>query len=85
MSTADDIVSLSQQPEEYNGAESFFGGDAPLPESIGYIVVLGFGAAFSVFTTLIVYLENKFNGGVGMTSEKFKYVIISLYIGFSFL
>lgn len=63
---------MSQQPEEYFGAESFFGGDAPLPKSVGYIVVLGFGAAFSVFTTLLVYLEGLINKDSAMTSEKFK-------------
>jgi len=62
---------MSQQPEEYFGAESFFGGDAPLPKSVGYIVVLGFGAAFSVFTTLLVYLEGFINKDSAMTSEKF--------------
>jgi SSS family transporter len=59
------------QPAEYAGMTSFFGGDAPLPVSVGYIVVLGFGAAFSVFTTAIVYLEKLIAGGGSMTSEKF--------------
>jgi hypothetical protein len=62
----------SAQPAEYAGQESFFGGTPPLSESVGYIVVLGFGAAFSIFTTLLVYLEKKFAGGAGITSEKFK-------------
>lgn len=61
---------MSQQPEEYAHAESFFGGSPPLPESVGYIVVLGFGAAFSIFTTLIVFAEKMF-GGEAMTSERF--------------
>jgi len=64
-------MSISQQPAEYAGLESFFGGDAPLPKSVGYIVVLGFGAAFSVFTTLLVFMESYFNKGAAMTSEKF--------------
>jgi hypothetical protein len=58
--------------EKYAGATSFFGGDSPLSEAIGYVVVLGFGAAFSLFTTLLVYLEGRLAGGKGMTSEKFK-------------
>jgi hypothetical protein len=62
----------SSQPAEYAGQESFFGGTPPLSESVGYIVVLGFGAAFSIFTTLLVYLEKKFAGGASITSEKFK-------------
>jgi hypothetical protein len=38
----------------------------------GYLIVLGFGAAFSVFTTALVYMEKHFAGGVEMTSEQFK-------------
>ena len=54
------------------GVRSFFGGTPPLPESVGYIVVLGFGAAFSLLTTALVYLEKYFSGGASITSEKFK-------------
>lgn len=61
----------SQQPTEYLGQESFFEGSSPLPESVGYAVVLGFGAAFSIFTTILVFLEKKFAGGAALTSEKF--------------
>lgn len=53
------------------GQESFFEGSSPLPESVGYAVVLGFGAAFSIFTTILVFLEKKFAGGAALTSEKF--------------
>lgn len=63
---------VSQQPAEYLGKESFFEGASPLPESVGYAVVLGFGAAFSIFTTILVFLEKKFAGGAALTSEKFK-------------
>jgi SSS family transporter len=59
------------QPSKYAYEESFFGGTAPLPQSVGYAVVLGFGAAFSIFTTLLVYLEKRFGGNAAMTSEKF--------------
>jgi hypothetical protein len=62
----------SFQPAEYAGKESFFGDEAPLDISVGYIVVLGFGIAFSIFTTLIVWLDVKFSGGKAITSEKFK-------------
>jgi len=41
--TARQLVT-SYQPAEYAGMSSFFGGEAPLSEAIGYIVVLGFGA-----------------------------------------
>jgi SSS family transporter len=61
----------SQQPTEYFGQDSFFKGSSPLPESVGYAVVLGFGAAFSIFTTILVFLEKKFAGGASITSEKF--------------
>ena len=37
----------------------------------GYVVVLGFGAAFSVFTTILVYIEKYFTGSQ-ITSEQFK-------------
>jgi hypothetical protein len=62
----------SNQPSEYAGMSSFFEGEAPLSQAVGYIVVLGFGAAFSIFTTLLVYLERKHSGGGGITSEQFK-------------
>jgi len=47
---------------EYIGKESFFGGNTPLPEGAGYAIVLGFGAFFSVFTTVVVYLDKVYNG-----------------------
>lgn len=62
----------SVQPLDYEGQQSFFGGTPPLPESVGYAVVLGFGIAFSIFTTILVYLERSFSGNAAMTSEKFK-------------
>lgn len=42
-----------------------------MSQGVGYAVVLGFGAVFSVFTTAIVYLEKCFSGNSSMTSEKF--------------
>lgn len=63
---------VGHQPSQYYGKESFFGDNAPLPESVGYAVVLGFGLAFSIFTTILVFLERRFSGTAGMTSEKFK-------------
>lgn len=54
----------------YDGLESFFGGKALLSESVGYLVLLGFGAFFSIFTTVIVFLDYKFGGTVA-TSEQF--------------
>ena len=49
----------SNQPSEYAGMSSFFGGEAPLSQAVGCIVILGFGAAFSIFATLLVYLKRK--------------------------
>lgn len=57
--------------EDYSKQESFFGVDPVLDEWVGYVVVLGFGAAFSIFTTLIVMMEKWFSGSATMTSEHF--------------
>ncbi len=62
----------TNQPVQYAGKDSFFGTDPPLSKTVGYVVVLGFGLAFSIFTTLIVWLEKRFSGGKAITSEKFK-------------
>merc|ERR1719446_1724166 len=55
---------------EYKGRDSFFGDSTPLPLEAGYGIVLGFGAFFSLFTTLLVFLDKKFNQ-TEMSSEKF--------------
>jgi len=49
------------QPKDYWGKESFFGTDPPLDLSAGYLIVLGFGAFFSVFTTALVYIDKVYN------------------------
>ena len=49
---------------------SFFGGDAALSEGAGYGIVLGFGIGFSLVTTLLVYLDKRFNG-TNISSEFF--------------
>lgn len=51
--------------------ESFFQGDAPLEKFYGYLVVLGFGAVFSVITTILVFVERYYGGSKAMTSEHF--------------
>ena len=58
--------------EEYGGQESYFGGVPPLSTTIGYIVVLGFGLFFSIFTTIVVYVDRFFSGNANATSEHFK-------------
>ena len=56
---------------DYQGKESFFGTNPPLPEAVGWAVVVGFGALFSVITTIIVMISQKFGGAGDMTSEHF--------------
>lgn len=57
---------------EYEGQTSFFPkGDAPLPEWVGYTVVLGFGLLFSIITTAIVYINKYFGSKGEITSEHF--------------
>jgi hypothetical protein len=58
----------------YRGQESFFGGEAPLSEGVGFIVVLGFGLLFSVFTTILVFVNTQYGNAGEITSEHFKYV-----------
>lgn len=55
---------------EYAGKTSFFGDNTPLPVESGYAIILGFGAFFSVLTTILVYLD-KYANGTEHTSEFF--------------
>merc|ERR1719258_860988 len=63
-------MSITPPLAEYKGDKSFFGGTPPLPEGAGYAIVLGFGAFFSIFTTLLVFLDKKYNG-TEHSSEQF--------------
>jgi urea-proton symporter len=56
--------------KEYECATSFFGDEAPLSQAAGYIIVLGFGVIFGLFTVGLVALE-RFISGVRMNSEFF--------------
>jgi hypothetical protein len=56
---------------QYVGKTSFFGSEPPLSQAVGYMVVLVFGAAFSIFTTLIVHIE-KLSTKKRINSEMFK-------------
>lgn len=58
--------------DQYAGQTSYFGGKSPLSEAIGYLVVIGFGALFSIFTTMVVFADKKFAGNANITSEHFK-------------
>eukprot|EP00249_Psilotum_nudum_P017269 c26242_g1_i1 orf=339-2477(+) len=49
---------------------SFFGGRALLGQGLGYAIILGFGAFFAVFTSLLVWLERRYVGS-RHTSEWF--------------
>ena len=56
---------------QYEESESFFGTNPPLPEGVGWAVVIGFGALFSVITTIIVMISQKFGSTGDITSEHF--------------
>jgi uncharacterized membrane protein (DUF4010 family) len=58
--------------DKYRGQDSFFGGEPPLSEGVGYLVVLGFGFLFSIITTILVYLNKYFGARGEVTSEHFK-------------
>ncbi|KAL6642361.1 hypothetical protein ACP70R_020542 [Stipagrostis hirtigluma subsp. patula] len=51
-------------------ASSFFGGKPALGQAVGYAVVLGFGAFFTLFTSFLVWLEKRYVGSQH-TSEWF--------------
>ncbi len=41
-------------PSQYDYKTSFFGDSAPLGQGVGYGIVVGFGAFFSILTTVMV-------------------------------
>mmetsp|Transcript_3555 Transcript_3555/g.10340 ORF Transcript_3555/g.10340 Transcript_3555/m.10340 type:complete len:694 (-) Transcript_3555:691-2772(-) len=57
------IASLSNR-------DSFFAGQPVLSQGAGYGIVLGFGIFFSLFTSLIVWMDYRF-GGTRTSSEQF--------------
>jgi len=63
--------SFSQMSYGVGGKTTYFGGKPPLSEAVGYIVVLGWGAFFSILTTLVVVIERRMSGKK-YTSEHFK-------------
>jgi len=56
---------------KFAGQTSFFGGEPPLSEGVGYFVVLGFGLFFSLMTTSLVFLNKYFGSKGEITSEHF--------------
>jgi len=63
MSDATSLVNLANRNDvvppfaQYEGVDEFFGGQAPLGQWVGYLVVLGFGILFSIITTALVYIN----------------------------
>lgn len=45
--------------ESYDGQCDFFGGTPPLPEGLGWFIVLGCGTIFAVLTSGMVWFSNK--------------------------
>ncbi|CAO2178038.1 unnamed protein product [Urochloa humidicola] len=62
-------------------AGSFFDGKPLLGQAVGYAVVLGFGAFFTVFTSILVWLERRYVGSQH-TSEWFNTAGRSVKTGF---
>jgi len=71
---------MRSQDEKYWGDSEFFENRAPLPKWGGYLIVVGFGVFFSLVTTGIVSLEQKFVG-TKMSSEMFNTAGRSIKIG----
>jgi urea-proton symporter len=67
-----DVGSLPPTAKEYAGETSFFAGTPPISQGLGYLVILGFGAAFSIFSTLLIYAIQQFGVAGRVTSEQFK-------------
>eukprot|EP00434_Breviolum_minutum_P038728 symbB.v1.2.034367.t1/scaffold4423.1/size39831/3 len=63
-------LNMTVMSPQYLGQTSFFGDNTPLPIQSGYAIILGFGAFFSVLTTILVYLD-KYANGTEHTSEFF--------------
>jgi SSS family transporter len=55
---------------QYDNNTSFFGGRPVMSQAYGYGIVVGFGIFFSLFTSLIVFLDYRF-GGTRTSSEQF--------------
>uniref|UniRef100_A0A7S0S4D6 Urea active transporter n=1 Tax=Chlamydomonas leiostraca TaxID=1034604 RepID=A0A7S0S4D6_9CHLO len=47
---------------KYDGQCSFFGSDVPLPEGLGWFIVVGLGAIFTVFSTVLMWVDRKYGG-----------------------
>lgn len=65
---------------QYDGQCSFFGGTPALPQGLGWFVVAGLGTVFSLFTSFMVWLDERYNGVVG-GSENFSTAGRSINVG----
>lgn len=52
------------------GQCSFFEGATAIPQAVGWIIVVAFGALFTLLTSVMVFLDYRF-GGAAHTSEQF--------------
>lgn len=52
------------------GQCSFFEGATAIPQAVGWIIVVAFGALFTILTSVMVFLDYRF-GGASHTSEQF--------------
>lgn len=65
---------------QYDGQCSFFGGTPALPEGLGWFIVAGLGAVFSLITSFMVWLDDRYNGVVE-NSESFSTAGRSINVG----
>lgn len=47
---------------QYDGKCEFFGGAAPLPQGLGWFIIIGLGAVFAIIPTALIYFDRKFGG-----------------------
>jgi hypothetical protein len=62
----DNLTKAMGNPQGWNSASS----SPPLSEGVGWAICLGFGAVFSLLTTLLVWLEHRYSG-TKQSSEHF--------------
>ena len=47
---------------QYDYKSSFFGGEAPLSQKVGYPVVIGLAAFFTILTVTLVQIDRRWGG-----------------------
>ncbi|KAL6748794.1 urea active transporter [Haematococcus lacustris] len=63
------------------GAGHFFGDDPALPQGLGWFIVVGLGGIFSVLTSGLVWLDQRFSGHSKESSEHFATAGRSINVG----